>query len=340
MLMENERWDLAVLSKNFSRELWEQGISRGESLSLIRSMLTECTGRSILDSGDHYGRGWERSAMNGFPEGPIPPQVSLEFGYLEVTIDLASYLAELLEYDPEGDSVFQEYSRNSNSRFHLEDIDGFLEFAFPADSLSGIYGEGGPVSFNTYNDQNLLSRDFQGTFFYTGDRVPRGFVDNEPYLLFHTHNGADIRGGYGVPRLFRFKSAFDAESLFYWGNCTIGPKDSLPQFEKHNDLSWQTDDAYRWCYGDSWGIGNREYWIPIWRDSLPLICSIDSGSDSGILWVEWNNRNLEEYDTCADSEEFPDMTGGFLPGDPGSGVLVETDLGVHCPITGSVLVAF
>lgn len=75
----------------------------------------------------------------------------------------------------------------------------------------------------------------------------------------------------------------------------------------------------------------------MWNDNLPAVCASDTGSRRGIQWIEWESQNLEEYPVCSDPEDFPEETGGFYPGNPGSGVIVETGEGVHCPITGSPL---
>ncbi|GAF74843.1 unnamed protein product, partial [marine sediment metagenome] len=187
---------------------------------------------------------------------------------------------------------------NPGNPSHWQDIQGFTD-SIPG--LTGIYGEGDPITFNTYNEENLLSGTIQGSFFYTpwSDDLPVGFSEAEAYLIFHTHNGCDVRGGYGKPRVFTFSGRQDPESLFSWQSGYISPS-----ADEGSDPAafpgWYTDDSYHWYTEDR------------------------SVAD-----------NLEDYNIAEDLEDFPQLK----PGKP-SGMLWQDEAGiVYCPITGSALQA-
>jgi hypothetical protein len=250
-----------------------------------------------LDSGDHYGRGWERAALKEVGEAQ-PTVLSVKYGYIDVTIDMKSYLSAFLEYDTKADRSFQDWiDANPGSASYWQDIQGFID-SIPG--LTGIYGDGEPITFNTYNEENLLSGTIQGAFFHTpwGEDLPYGFTEAEPYLIFHTHNGCDVRGGYGKPRVFSFSGRQDAESLFSWSSAYIAP--TLPEGSAGEDFrGWNTDDSCHWYTDD-----------------------------------QERANDLETYDIVEDLEDFPQLQ----PGIPGTDLIWEDDNGVvYCPITGSAL---
>jgi hypothetical protein len=61
-------------------------------------------------------------------------------------------------------------------------------------SIGGIYGDGNPVTVNTYNNEDLLSQTIQFTYF----EVEHG----DAIVMLQIHGGCDVRGGYTAPKLF------------------------------------------------------------------------------------------------------------------------------------------
>jgi hypothetical protein len=51
---------------------------------------------------------------------------------------------------------------------------------------AGLYGEGDPITVNTYNGEDLLSQILQFVYFT---------YNCEPHVLLQTHGGCDVRGG-------------------------------------------------------------------------------------------------------------------------------------------------
>ena len=72
----------------------------------LSEMLQENTGRHFLDSGDHYGRNWERNQCIDFES---QPEGNVEFwnrkGKLDIipTLSVFHFLKDRLEYNPELD---------------------------------------------------------------------------------------------------------------------------------------------------------------------------------------------------------------------------------------------
>ena len=83
----------------------------------LAEMLQENTGRSILDSGDYYGRHWEQNQGTDFE---AQPEGRLEFwilggqrnGELDIvpTVNVYHFLKDRLEYNPELDERYREYA--------------------------------------------------------------------------------------------------------------------------------------------------------------------------------------------------------------------------------------
>lgn len=154
-------------------------------------MMVENTGKALCDSGDAYGRNWERNQgrdLSSFMDAPEAEIVSWgdgEFGW--VNIDVFHYLDWRVEFAPELDARYQEFTRRPEN----EDYWGLTlmeEFA----ALVSDDAEG--HTFNSYNSETLLSQTIQGTTFQMG---------GEWYVLLQIHGGCDVRGGYTDPRAFR-----------------------------------------------------------------------------------------------------------------------------------------
>ncbi|MCK9567466.1 hypothetical protein M0R72_00790 [Candidatus Pacearchaeota archaeon] len=69
----------------------------------------------------------------------------------------------------------------------------------------GIYNEGEPMTVNTYNGEDMLSQVLLYTYFTW---------NNEAYIVLQIHGGADVRGGYTKPRVFRADGCGDETEIF------------------------------------------------------------------------------------------------------------------------------
>jgi hypothetical protein len=172
---------------------------------VLAAMLTENTGRSILDSGDAYGRNWQRNQGRDAESFLAAPAITLDvrFGYIDVTLDLFHWLRDRLDYDEDLDTRFREFADEREDTYWLQDMEDFLAKTGTPERgfLTGTY--------NSYNSECLLSQTIQ---FAIGEDE-----DGESYVLLQIHGGCDVRGGYTAPRAFR-PSTSEITDLVEW-NC-------------------------------------------------------------------------------------------------------------------------
>lgn len=217
---------------------------------LLASMLRENTGRHMLDSGGAYGRHFERNASVDFDARPAAT-LSFDHDEIDVTLDLFHFLSERLEYCAELDEEFAafcslpEHEEESYFSIGPKWINSLAE-----DGRIERTDFGDPCTVNTYNEESLLSQVIQYTLFATED-------EPELYLL-SIHNGADVRGGYTRPRVFRGNGAseFDltrgARATIFCRNPQCGESPLFPDASQY-PANWQADDGCHWapdgCYG-------------------------------------------------------------------------------------------
>lgn len=204
------------------------------------------TGSHMLDSGDAYGRHWQRPAEEASAPGL---RIERDGSYFPVELLPADQLARLrTEGETERDCYFGKRS-NVPSIFvpsafdakpgdwvsvsamvstpHFfdamldpdEDLQkAFDEFAAAADPymswpnlLSEFTEDRGwrmEIRGNTYNDENDLSQDFQ--YFQMEDE------EGDDVMIIMSHNGCDVRGGYSSPFFARFANYAQD---YFWDWC-------------------------------------------------------------------------------------------------------------------------
>lgn len=160
----------------------------------VAAMLTEPTGASILDSGDAYGRNWQRNADRGLADWQAQPRAwSDRWGC--VSLSVFHYLTERVEYMPELDAAWQEWAEAADPDDRRGWLDLAAEYAELMHTGEAAYGElTEPRSWNTYNGEDALAQVLQGVTYCDDDAV---------YVLLQIHGGCDVRGGYTRPRVFR-----------------------------------------------------------------------------------------------------------------------------------------
>lgn len=190
---------------------------------VVKSMLLENTGTHFLDSGGSFGRHWQRNQGHDFEKDPI---ITAEWSYwrdekqsagqgklwLSADVSLYHWMNEFLEFDPELQDELDAYTEENPHKNWLACSEGF------ADQLNE-YGrlEAKPQVFNTYNDPDnvALSQVIQYTTLYMdGDYTPS-------HLIINVHGGADVRGGYGAPKVFKVKGggSDDYYDMWYGANA-------------------------------------------------------------------------------------------------------------------------
>ena len=195
-----------------------------ETREVIQNMLTENTGRHMLDSGGAYGRNWERNQGRDFAFEPAAV-ADWSWGYVDITVSLYHALTEVLEYHPEGDALFHRWA-TTGDRTNEPWLPLMEAFAVDIGGV-GLYGDGAPITENSYNGESMLSQVIQYVMFTLEEDTPisdyldLGLTDEEDaepavlaadtYILLQVHGGCDVRGGYTAPRLFALDAYDEAE---------------------------------------------------------------------------------------------------------------------------------
>ena len=169
----------------------------------LQAMLTENTGRHMLDSGGAYGRHWERNQGVDFSKTPTG---HIEFHRPDdwyVIVSIYHFLVNNLDYCGELDAEFQRFATSTE---YADEPWGscvhdwvWRRFGHKEDAATGPYGEN-PMTKDdptwggyTYNEENSLSQDFIWA---------QWTVDGETFIAIQIHGGCDARGGFTRPRIF------------------------------------------------------------------------------------------------------------------------------------------
>lgn len=184
---------------------------------IIECMLKENTGKHLLDSGNYYGRHWEKNSNIDFEK---TPRTNVNWKYKEFTISLYHFLVDNVRYEEKFDQVFQKFSNLeiNSSKNWFEIVDSFIPYL----KSKGLNIE---TEYNcyTYNEENRLSQDIVFTTFR---------YNLETYVILMIHNGCDARGGFTNPRIF---SVYD--SRFYdYNNVVLYCKECSIGFDVNSDV--------------------------------------------------------------------------------------------------------
>lgn len=211
----------------------------------LLEMLTENTGRSMLDSGGAYGRNWERNQGRDFEAEPattLDVSWNHEGANFEpnVTHNVYHWLKERLSFAPDMNAMFEAFAEPRRAdEYELSIIEDWCKIL----GATGLYGHGDPMTVNTYNGECLLSQVLQYVYFE---------LDGTAYVALQIHGGCDVRGGYTNVRIFKMD-----ENLFDNARATIYA-DGPGSF--HELPYWYSDDGWNWYFeGSTQGKGLREY---------------------------------------------------------------------------------
>jgi hypothetical protein len=162
----------------------------------FKKTIRENTGKSFLDSGDIYGRHYERP----LPKKPLLVEVDKKRKEISVTISLLHFLEANFEIE-------QELTSWLRAQIELEKIEN--NYMAYADALAEKLGIVIGGSDNTYNHENDLDQNFQFSYF-----------KDSQFLIIETHNGCDARGGYSSPLVVRETRdyGFSEVCCGFWGD--------------------------------------------------------------------------------------------------------------------------
>jgi len=201
---------------------------------ILQEMLTENTGRHMLDSGGAYGRNYDRNKGRDF-ESETETVLKWEFGGMDVTHNLYHWLKDRLDYAPKEDKEFHDFAelKENEDKYWPEVIEDFVK-----NHLCDDFSPEGVQSYNTYNGDDLLSQVIQ--YWYI----------DETYVILQVHGGCDVRGGYTAPRIFY--AGDDGCSIYDNARASIYCTGREDNPYAHY---WSTDDAYHW-YDEDGGEDN------------------------------------------------------------------------------------
>lgn len=168
-----------------------------ETQAVVYKMMTESTGIHMLDSGGGNGRMWQRNQMKSIEDFIAEPRIVLsDCGAIVSVFHLFS---TLLEHDEEMQVVIDKVAEDNPKESWFEIRELAMRELHTADGFTFENG------YNTYNHENILSQDFEGS-----EGVDE---DSDPVLIIMLHNGADARGGYTSPYAFRYKGYGDKDEF-------------------------------------------------------------------------------------------------------------------------------
>lgn len=242
-----------------------------KTAKVLQAMLTENTGRHMLDSGGAYGRSWQQNQGRDFDAEPAAT-ISVEEGYIDIRRSTYHFLLECLEFDEAMTLGFEQFCKFSDPDDRLPWLPLMEEFV-ESGGYTGIYGEGDPVTVNTYNHDSLLDQVIQYVYFE---------LDEQGYVLLQIHGGCDVRGGYTAPKAFRC-SIDNSPSIFDDGEATITCKGG--------DHRWYVQEGY-------WDTDHYEDEDSRKLDEFPIIAEeikyhkvrekskIAEGTAFGVVWQD------------------------------------------------------
>lgn len=230
----------------------------------IAEMLTENTGMNVLDSGGESDRLWQQNQGRDFKkEDATQIEVWEKSNEVIVTFNLFHFLTTYLELDDNCKKLQKRFDKFAQSPEQEDEpwLISMEEFSEQVHDPS-VYGFFG--SDNTSNYDNVLAGVIQFVSF--------GYED-VMYMLLQTHNGADTRGGYSEPRIFKVP---DPEYLVLAQNAVYASTDRF---------AWDSDDAgFSWhgsvSYNDEEEIPELEFDV---RDDKAYLKGTDDEVTFGIM---------------------------------------------------------
>lgn len=165
-------------------------------------MLTERTAHSIIDSGDHYGRAYQRNQKTDFTKHAQATLVTRGYG-IEVSVSFYHHMQAVLEEDVVCEAF---------NKLPCEAWDG--DYSGCSKQMSDFLDRIGAEvedGWNSYNWDNRFDQVVQG------HRVE---INQEEYTLLQIHGGCDVRSGYTDAKLFKIQTWQNDYWLF--DDCSFG----------------------------------------------------------------------------------------------------------------------
>ena len=249
--------------------------------SLIEQMMLERTAHYLGDSGDVYGRNYERNQQNGIDKSEIS---AIDFYldednksiHLEQTVNIYDFLTKHLNRSERAENIeeilYEVCEEQNISVFSIWEIQDLFKSYFLDEYVYDKYYD---ENTDDYTDDFYLKeipyelspspyfKDFEWINTYNGEKYVSQtlqfmcFTDDlYDYVLLQIHNGCDVRGGYTAPRIFEindidyFLSFMDTTDIF----CDCGEvnlqKMGYDEITNYNGDFLDDKDVYNLCYVD------------------------------------------------------------------------------------------
>jgi len=191
----------------------------------------ENTGKSMCDSGDHYGRHYEKA-----PIDDSEPIVTFDGKWNCATIETSLFLEQWSGgVDDELQAQWEKWDDENGS-----ELDYFESATTFCEEVLGLTRH---ARDNTYNSENDLSQNYVWEVWGNEDTSDWIYPDENTVSVFFIHTGCDIRGGYSKPVFVRPEDSGDEYSVpmnLVAGWYPIEAHD--PEGNKVEDI-WSTPDV-------------------------------------------------------------------------------------------------
>jgi len=202
------------------------------NLTTIAKAFRHNTGKSFLDSGDHYGRHYEKP-----PITDETPLVSIDIWGTDVsaTIDTARFLAETCEVDTELQNQFDKW-------VELEENSELNWFEAGETFATEVLGLTQLARDNTYNGENDLSQTYVWEV-YADEDDGDWIYNDDALMVVYAHTGCDVRGGYAYPLFLRCQGDYaipmDLVAEFFITDARLNGEDLEDEACRSLDEQWQ-----------------------------------------------------------------------------------------------------
>ena len=157
---------------------------------ILYNMFIENTGIHLLDSGMTDQRHWQQNQKLKIDDFVNREMITYNKDDDYHSVDTFQFLSNCLNVDNETDELNKLFDEFINREENKDEHYYGLMYDFLSELLQKDYDK----IDNTYNFNETLSQHFQfGIFEYN---------DNQ-YVILQIHNGADVRGGYTKPYIFK-----------------------------------------------------------------------------------------------------------------------------------------
>lgn len=163
------------------------------NFEIIAKAFRHNTGKSFLDSGDHYGRHYEKP-----PIDPSDPIATLDVWGNDVcgSMETAAYLNARCNVDREIQDRFDEWVA-------LEENSEMNWFEAGETFATEVLGLTQFAQDNTYNSENDLTQNYVWEVYGEEGDKDDWLYNDDALMVVYAHTGCDVRGGYAYPLFLR-----------------------------------------------------------------------------------------------------------------------------------------